>query len=119
MIKIYAFSIKKEPTHINPTNGSPSSIDLTLCDPSSFMDYTWSTYDDVCGSDHYPIIIKIKIITHNHTPRLNTNKANWEKFRQLGSIQLIKGKIHKTLITIAEACIPKNTIPNKKKKTLV
>ena len=31
---------QKEPTHINPTNGSPSSIDLTLCDPSSFMEYT-------------------------------------------------------------------------------
>ena len=54
---------QKEPIHINPTNGSPSSIDLTLCDPSSFMDYTWSTYDDVCESDHYPIIIQNNIIT--------------------------------------------------------
>ena len=48
---------QKEPTHINPTNGSPSSIDLTLCDPSSFMEYTWNTYDNVCGSDHYRVII--------------------------------------------------------------
>ena len=62
MIKIYAFSIKKSP-HINPTYGSPSFIDLTLCDPSSFMEYTWSTYDDVYGNDHYPIIIQNNIIT--------------------------------------------------------
>ena len=121
MIKIYASSIKKS-SHINPTNGSPSSIDLTLCDPSSLMEYTWSTYDDVCGSDHYTIIIQNNIIAHNHIPRWNTNKANWEKFRPLCSIQLIKGKIHtiekftKTLITVAEACIPKNSIPNKKNK---
>ena len=112
---------QKEPTHINLTNGSPSSIDFTMYDPSSFMDYTWSTYDDVCRSDHYPIIIQNNIIIHNHTPRWNANKANWEKFHQLCSIQLIKGKIHtiekftKTLITIAEACIPKNSIPNKRK----
>ena len=105
---------QKEPTHINPTNASPSSIDLTLCDPSSFMEHIWSTYDYVCRSDHYPIIIRNNIITHNHAPRWNTNKANWEKFCQLCSIQLIKGKIHtiekftKTLITLAEACIPKN-----------
>ena len=71
------------------------------------MEYTWNTCDDVCGSDYYPIIIQNNIIT----PRWNTNKANWEKFRQLCSIQLMKGKIHtiekftKTLITIAEACV--------------
>ena len=87
------------------------------------MEYTWSTYDDVCGSDHYPIIIENNIITHNHTPRWNTNQANWEKFRQLCSIQLIKRKIHtiekftKTLIPMTEACIPKNSIPNQKKTT--
>ena len=107
---------------MNPTNGSPSSIDLTLCDPSRFMEYTWSTYDNVCGSDHYPIIIQNNIITHIYTPRWNTNKANWEKFCQLCSIQLIKGKIHtiekftKTLITIAEACIPKTLSLTKKNK---
>ena len=99
-----------------PTNGSPSFIDLTMCDPSSFMDYTWSTYDNVCGSDHYPIIIQNNIITHNHTPRWNTDKANWEKLCQLCSIELIKEKSVQTLITIAEECIPKNSIPNKKKK---
>ena len=50
---------QKEPTHINPTNRSSSSIDLTMCDsiqlPGAPM---------MMCVDHYPIIIKNDIITH-------------------------------------------------------
>ena len=36
-----------------------SAIDLTLCDPVSYMDYGWKVHDDLCGSDHFPILLEI------------------------------------------------------------
>ena len=48
----------KEPTHLNPANGSQSSIDLSFCDPTSLLDFSWEVSNDLCGSDHYPIILK-------------------------------------------------------------
>ena len=88
-----------------------------MCDPSSFLDYTWSTYDDVCGSDHYPIIIKNDIITHDHTQIKQTgqNFINSAQYNSKEKIQTIE-KFTETLITIARECIPQNSIPNKKSK---
>ena len=38
--------------------GSYSAIVLTLCDPTSYMDYTWRVHDNTCESDHFPIILE-------------------------------------------------------------
>ena len=113
---------RKEQTYINPSNGSTSSIDLTLCDPTSFMDYTWNTYKDTCGSDHYPIIIDMNNNIQDHTPRWNINKADWIKFQHLCSKELIEDKIQtmehytQTLISIATKSIPKSSPSGKKNK---
>ena len=58
----------KKTKYISPTNRSSSSIDLTLCDPSIFLDFSWNTFDDACGSDHYPIILNNEEIIHDHIP---------------------------------------------------
>ena len=113
---------QKKPTYINPANGTTSSIDLTMCDPSSFLDYTWTTYEDTCGSDHYPIIISYNNSTQSHTPRWNMNKADWTNFKQLCSLHLTDNQIQsmedfsETLNTIAEKSIPKSCPPGKKNK---
>ena len=111
---------QKEPTYINASNGSTSAIDLTLCDPTSFLDYTWKTHKDTCGSDHYPIIINTNNNIQNHTPRWNVNKADWTTFKQLCTEQLTEDNIQtmesftETLISISTKSIPKNSPPGKK-----
>ena len=113
---------QKEPTYINASNGSTSAIDLTLCDPTSFLDYTWKTHKDTCGSDHYPIIINTNNNIQNHTPRWNVNKADWTTFKQLCTEQLTEDNIQtmesftETLISISTKSIPKNSPPGKKNR---
>ena len=41
------------PTYLHPATGSFISIDLTMCSPSLFMDFTWRVEDDLHGSDHH------------------------------------------------------------------
>ena len=38
--------------------GSSSAIDLRLCDPSLYLDFTWSVHIDLCGNDYYPLLIQ-------------------------------------------------------------
>ena len=35
-----------------------SAIDLSLCDPSLYLDFTWSVHTDLSGSDHYSLLIR-------------------------------------------------------------
>ena len=49
----------KSPTYLNPSTSSYSAINITLSDPSSYMDYTWKVHDDSCGNEHFPIILEI------------------------------------------------------------
>ena len=32
--------------------------DLFICDPSLALELYWLTYNDLCGSDHFPVILK-------------------------------------------------------------
>ncbi|VDI24363.1 Hypothetical predicted protein [Mytilus galloprovincialis] len=45
-------------TYLHPGNGSYSSIDITICDPSRLLDYSWRVHDDLCGSDHFHIVLE-------------------------------------------------------------
>jgi len=44
-------------TYLHPGSGSQSAIDLSICDPLLYLDFSWKVHDDLCGSDHFPIII--------------------------------------------------------------
>jgi len=44
-------------TYLHPASGSQSAIDLSICDPSLYLDLSWKVHEDLCGSDHFPIII--------------------------------------------------------------
>ena len=52
-------------THLNPSSGSFSAIDLTLSNPSIFTDYNCRVYKDPCSSDHYPIILENSTIKNS------------------------------------------------------
>ena len=50
------------PTHhglayINPSNGNTSAFDLTICNPTIYIDFSWQLYEDTCSSDHLPILL--------------------------------------------------------------
>ena len=112
----------KEPTHINSANGSQSSIDLSFCDPTSLLDFSWEVYKDPCGSDHYPIVLKYENTNYNHPSKWKLSKADWNKFQTLCSDILTQDKINnaeaftETLVLIAKECVPKSATPNKKNK---
>ena len=78
-----------------------SHIDLTLLSPEIFTDFNWSIYDDQCGSDHIPIIIKTKNkYNFEGKPRWNINKANWPKFQKMANFT----KPHTDFQNINELC---------------
>ena len=74
----------KSHTYLNPFTGSYSAIDLTLCDPVSYMDYGWKVHGDLCVSDHFPILLEILWPLYGERlPHWKLNKANWEVFETL------------------------------------
>ena len=114
----------KSPTYLNSFISSYSAIHLTLTDPSSYMDYTWKVHNDLCGSDHFPIIIYILQPSHdnNRPSRWKTNKTNWIDFKTLYDRELVQNPNNtcmidhftETLIEIANKTIPKSSPTNKR-----
>ena len=105
-------------TFLSSATGSRSSIDLTICDPSLMLDLAWSVYDDLCGSDHYPIVTKInKPTCHPSVQRWKLQKADWPAYHDLceqylnnfnfSDINDPMDLFTTQLLTIAEKTIPK------------
>ena len=115
----------KSNTYMHDPTGSFSSIDLSLCHPSLFLDFNWSVCKDQHHSDHFPIVIKSNTSTvEDHNPKWKLNKANWELFQSLctDTITLESFKdssdplsdFTSSLIDISSKCIPKtSTNPTK------
>ena len=115
----------KSNTYMHDPTGSFSSIDLSLCHPSLFLDFNWSVCKDQHHSDHFPIVIKSNTSTvEDHNPKWKLSKANWELFQSLctDTITLESFKdssdplsdFTSSLIDISSKCIPKtSTNPTK------
>ena len=59
-----------------------SHIDLTLISPELHTEFSWSLHDDLCSSDHIPIIISPKNkVFEPPSPRWNLNRANWDFYK--------------------------------------
>lgn len=85
--------------YLNPATGSYSVIDLSLCDPTIYMDYSWKVHDDTCGSDHFPIIMSSTgPRLDEKIPRWKLGKANWVQFQRQWESEYQK-QIIKTKIT--------------------
>ena len=86
-------------TYIHPAAGSQTSIDLTICDPSLMLDFRWSVHDDLCGSDHFPLIIEnSKPTIATSTQRWKLNKGDWETFQSLCDNHLIGISLSRPMI---------------------
>ena len=76
--------IKKSNTYLHPATGTYSAIDLSICDPSLFLDYNWQVHDDTCGSDYLPILLEDRTDElSERTPSWNLGKSNWDGFKTL------------------------------------
>ena len=115
----------KSYTYMHYPTGSFSSIDLSLCHPSLFLDFSWSVCNDQHHSDHFPILIESNTSTiEDHNPKWKLNKANWELFHCLCSNKISTENFKdssdplsdftSSLIDISSKCIPKtSTNPTK------
>jgi exonuclease III/ribonuclease HI len=72
-------------THFTAATGSFSAIDLSLCSPSLALETDWCVHDDLCGSDHFPILIDCRNLPPlpPRQPKWILKKANWTTFRSL------------------------------------
>jgi len=112
-------------THIHSATASASAIDLSICSPAIFLDLQWNLYDDLCGSDHYPITISYDTADPSHaTPSWNLRKANWDHSSEYASMQLRTGSssfsaedFSEKRIDITAYTIPKSK-PSVRKNTI-
>ena len=73
---------KKSQTPVNPYSASYSAIDLTLCDTSILLGFTWRVYDDTCGGDHFPIVLES---LHHQDDNLLRWRLNCSSHRSISS----------------------------------
>lgn len=75
-----------KPTHFCAATGNHSSIDLSISSPEIAENFYWDSNDDLSGSDHFPIIIKILNSDFNISKRSKwlIDKASleeWNRFK--------------------------------------
>lgn len=68
---------------LHPGHGIYSAIDLTMW-AWILLDFYWKVWDDLCVSDHFPVIVKFtEVELQQRTPRWLLIKANWYSFQSL------------------------------------
>ena len=111
-------------TYIHPTTGSISALDLSICGPSLVLDYEWNIHEDLCGSDHFPVIVTSNAVEEEATPnRWNFKKADWLSFQAQCSSELTEEAVMSAeepasqftdlLIQAADKSIPKTRFSKK------
>lgn len=74
-------------THHHTQTNTSSAIDISLCTADILHKFSWRTHEDLCGSDHYPVLIE----EHQRCPvaresRYILKKANWKLFEEQTAI---------------------------------
>jgi len=113
------------------SNGAESAIDLTIVHPQIAPKCTWSVQNNMMGSDHCPILIKINeeiIEPIKKKRKFIFAKANWPlyktklkntKINNNNNIEQINSDITKAIIGAAEEAIPRTKAnPKKRAKEL-
>jgi ribonuclease HI len=106
-----------ENTHFSTAYGSYSAIDLSIITPSLFNDLNWHVYNDLCSSDHYPIILTFLAnqTAKNKRKRWKIHRANWSEFQEHVDDFIFDKKpssireITEILLFAAQKAIPKSS----------
>ena len=122
------FNTTKSHTYLHPASGSYTSIDLSICDPTTLLDFSWRVGDDLCGSDHFPIFLEnIGPPLLENLQKWKLRKADWNSFQALCASKITSGcfddvedpidTFSSLLHSIADETIPKTSAnpkrPNK------
>ena len=110
----------KSYTYHSLSTKSFTSIDLSFCHPSLYLDYNWYVCEDQHNSDHFPIIIEQNIFsTEDHNSKWKLNRANWNLFNTLCTGKLVPKNFKESsgpiadftfsLIEISKECIPQHS----------
>jgi len=110
----------RTPTYLHPASGTFTSIDLSISSPTVFMDFSWEVEEDLCGSDHFPIILNIIApVSNKKSTKWQLHRADWVSYTTMCEAQLNSNNYDETLdpveyltstiTTIANKCIPKST----------
>jgi hypothetical protein len=71
-------------TYLRHGKGSCSAIDLTVTDPSLLLDFSWKVQEDLCGGDHFPIILEnLNYTVCERSTRYKFDKANLPQYEQM------------------------------------
>ena len=109
-----------EPKYRHHSHHSFSVPHLSICDPSLVLEFDWLTHNDLCGSDHFLVILKTS--PNEDEPAAEHwrfDRADWMSFRTLcasrlsGEVALSEDPVAQftdTLIEIANETIPKSHI---------
>ena len=111
-------------TCIHPATGSTSSLDLSIRGPSLVLDYEWNIQEDLCGSDHFPVILTSNSVEEEAAPnRWNFKKADWLSFQAQCNSELTEEAVMSAedpavqstdlLIKAANKAIPKTRFSKK------
>ena len=69
------------PTFVHAALGTHSCLDLAVGDPSLFLDFNWRVHDDLCGSDHFPVMLSSSVREKESPPqRFDCKRADWSVF---------------------------------------
>ena len=107
-----------------PATGSTSALDLSICGPSLVLEYEWNIHEDLCGSDHFPVILTSNAVEEEAAPnRWNFKKADWLSFQVQCTSELKEeavmsagdsaGQFTDLLIKAANKAIPKTRFSKK------
>ena len=94
--------------------------DVSTCDPSLALEFDWLTHNDLCGSDHFPVILKTSFRDDEPAAEhWKFDRADWMSFCTLCMSRLSDelalsedpvAQFTDTLIEIANQTIPKSHI---------
>lgn len=111
-------------THLHSGHGTYTTIDLTLCEPELLLEFSWKVWDDLCGSDHFPIVITPERPHWSEKTRYwKLSKADWPSFQlhcreRLSTAPTQSSDLNEwftnTLRVIAEETIPKSSTKPRK-----
>lgn len=111
-----------QPTYLDDRTGTLSAIDISLCSPELSTCLSWHVHHDLCGSDHYPVVLKeLGPVSVTREPRYIYSAANWPQFSDLTRIHNLNdflgdqsiseclASIERLLLLAADHSIPKTS----------
>jgi ribonuclease HI len=85
-----------ENTHVTHSTGTESALDVTIASATLDGELDWYVHGDLCGSDHYPTLIRLldRFQELTRRPMWRIKSANWEKFKTRTQMEIENNEIH-------------------------